>query len=187
MTEEYTQEAEENFEETEQSQEAQEEVRTVPITALQKERRKRQETQRENEMLKKQRDVEDESQYESVTKKDLANSKAEWKRETREEDWVRENPEKFERVNQDLETFLETRPHLKLAIAESPNRYREAWELMSALSPKQQKQLAERTEPRAPHSPANVPKSAAMDQNISLMEMTDKEFHEWRQSKIRGR
>jgi hypothetical protein len=159
------------------------------LTALQKERRKRQEAEMEIKFLKehvtKQSQPIDESQYESATKAELSNatkaSETMVTRKVLEHLWKRENPDKWEKVDRDLEDFLQMRPNLASAIEASANRYEEAWALMNAFSPKQKQQVAPKPASNAPGSPASVPKAAAMDQAVNLMQMSDKDFNAWRQ------
>lgn len=163
----------------------------VPLSALQKERKKRQELEYENQLLKQQNQKpveEDETQYESVTRKDLGHSKKEIMREVEENIWRKTNPERFAYVDENLKEFLNKRPNLATAIMQSSNRYEEAWELMNALTPKQQQQLKVATVKKdAPGAPSSVPKAAALNQAVDVMSMTDSEFHAWRSAQKRAR
>lgn len=169
----------------------QEEVQQVPLHALKKERRKRQEADQELEMLRKQLNArqaeEDEAaRYESVTKAELNSARSTLKREIIEETWAAENPEKFEKITEDLPDFLKKRPNLAKAIDASTNRYAEAWELMTAFAPKKT-QRETRPKAAAPGSPTSVPKAAAMNEAVDLMSMSDTEFNEWRKQQRRRR
>lgn len=131
---------------------------------------------------------EDNSRYESATKEDLLNSQAEMARAIEEKLWIRQNAEKYEIVNANLPQFLKQRPHLARAINDAPNRYEEAYILMDALTPKQQKQIAAPAPKKeAPNAPGGVPKAAALNEAVDLMNMSDAEFSAWRQSKRRTR
>jgi len=170
----------------------------VPLAALQKERRKRQEAEIENRILREynqkqpQQPAEpDDSQYEAVTKGELgkaqAQSQVEIIRTVQENLWIKQNPEKTEIVNDKLSEFLKQRPNLTSAIQGAANRYEEAWELMQALTPKQKIAL---NKPAAvkkdtPGSPASIPKAAGMNQAVDVMNMSDSEFATWRTSKRR--
>lgn len=182
--------AQEGFaEQPQEAQDAQQEEATmVPLHAVQKERRKRQEAEQELRLYREQQQkaAEDESRYESATKEDLGKAKSSLKREIQEENWARQNPDRFRKINEDLPEFLKLRPNLASAIEASTNRYEEAWTLMNALSPKQQKALAQKPKPPAPGSPSGVPKASAMSENVDLMKMSDAEFNSWRQQR-RGR
>jgi len=181
----------------------QEKEQQVPLSALQKERKKRQEYEQE---LKAYRDFqlkqmqmaqqpkeEDPSQYEPITKADYERAKNAEKlsimREVEEKIWIKNNPDKIEEINERLTEFLKQRPNLVAAIESSSNRYEEAWELMDKLSPKQKialtKPLAEKKS--SPGSPAVVSKSASMNQAIDVMNMSDEEFDAWRRSKRKAR
>lgn len=187
--------------------EAKEETR-VPLSALQKERKKRQEVEHEkirfeaeNRVLREQQQrianpepKDDETQYESATRKDvdtrLSQTKEEILREVQETLWVRQNQEKFSYARENLENFLKQRPNLRDAIATAPNRWEEAYILMEALTPKQQAQLkptASAAKKETPGSPSGVPKAAAINQAVDVMTMSDKEFTEWRNMQKRRR
>lgn len=175
----------------------------VPLSALQKERQKRKEAelelqwerqQRQREIQSSQKPAEeDNSRYESATREDLKMTHEQVLKEVEERMWVRQNPEKYELINEQLPQFLKQRPHLARAIADSPNRYEEAYTLMQALSPKQQEQLRKDSAPQvsprkdAPNSPGTIPKAAAMNAAVDVMNMSDAEFAQWRASKKRAR
>lgn len=180
--------AQEETQETETTEEAQE--NRVPLSALQKERKKRQELELqlkwERERLEQQnspqQQVDDDSKYESATREDLTRSQEEVVRMVEERNWIKSNPEKYEKVNELLPQFLKQRPNLVHAINGSTNRYEEAYILMEALTPKQQKSLEKAAAPskEAPKSPASVPKAASLGQTVDIMNMSDSEFNEWR-------
>ena len=185
-------------ENTEVKEEVQHE-QNVPLSALQKERRKRQEAESELKMYREHQlkqmqqpatpQEEDESQYEPVTKAELRQQQVQMMRDVEEKSWMRQNPEKAEVINEKLANFLKKRPNLAAAIEAAPNRYEEAWELMDKLSPKQKaalntKQAIKRD---APNSPSGIPKAAALNQAVDVMNMSDKEFSEYRQSKRKRR
>jgi len=101
----------------------------VPLSTHIKERRKRQELEMENRFLKEQQQKAqepDNSQYESVTKQDLGQYEHQLLRKIEEKNWIKNNPEKFEKVNELLPEFLQRRPNLASAINDSTNRYEEA-------------------------------------------------------------
>ena len=177
--------------ETPQEPQEQEEVAQVPLTALQKERKRRQEAEMKAEYLEKQyasNQEEDISRYENATREDLTKNQGETVRLVEERLWAKSNPEKYNKVNEDLPEFLKQKPHLASAIAQAPNRYEEALLLMNAYSDKPRGQPAPRKESKpAPGSPSSVPKGAALDQSVDVMGMSDSEFRSWRQSLRRGR
>lgn len=182
-------------ESAEEQQEEQQE-HTVPLTALQKERRKRQEAEQKNRWYEElqakgstgQSNEEEDDSYEAATKADLKQFEKQALRAVDERSWIKENPEKFEEINESLQDFLKQRPHLAPAIENAPNRYQEAWALMTALSPKQKMDLKRSSQPAkkaAPNSPNSVPKAAGINQAVDLMSMDDAEFRKWRQSQRR--
>lgn len=196
LTQEMQQDAEEISEEiSEENQEAAEPEKKeemVPLSALQKERRKRQEKESQLEYERQLRaqyqpappEEEDLSEYESLTKKDISKIQQDTVRMVEERNWTRDNREKAEFVNENLQEFLNQRPHLASAIKDAPNRYEEAWLLMNALSPRQQQQLRKPAPERkpAPGNPKSVPKAAAMNEAVDLMSMSDSEYLAWRKA-----
>lgn len=168
----------------------------VPLSALQKERKKRQELEQELQWERKRQQMappppqeEDNSRYESATREELARAQEESLRIFEERQWIKNNPEKFEKVNEHLPQFLKQRPNLASAINTSVNRYEEAYTLMEALTPKQQQQLRTAPTPKkeAPGAPTSIPKSAALNQTVDVMSMSDSEFTVWRNSQKKRR
>lgn len=169
----------------------------VPLSALQKERKKRQEAEEELKIyrakqlqeMKSQPVQEDDSKYESATKEDLGKSQHQIIRAVEERNWIKQNPEKAELVNEKLAEFLKQRPNLASAIEGATNRYEEAWELMDKLTPKQKAALkpSATVKKDTPGNPAGVPKAAALNQAVDVMSMSDSEFAAWRQSQRRKR
>jgi len=169
----------------------------VPLSALQKERKKRQELelelQWERDRQRQQKVApppeEDNSRYESATKEDLSRSQEEAIRIIEEKLWVKNNPEKFEKVNELLPNFLKQRPNLASAINSATNRYEEAFILMEALTPRQHEQIkkAPQVKKDAPGSPGGVPKSAVLNQAVDIMSMNDADYNQWRQSQRKRR
>lgn len=182
-------------EEAVESAEETSEATNVPLSALQKERRKRQDLEAENRWLREQQQQKtasipepDDSRYESATKEDLSRSEEEIIRKVEERTWIKNNPERYERVNELLPGFLKLRPNLAEAIKSAPNRYEEAWELMDKLTPKEQKTIKTAAPKKeTPGSPANISKAASLNQAVDVMSMSDAEFHKWRQSQKRRR
>jgi len=191
--------AEVESQESAPEQEKQEET-TVPLAALQKERRKRQEAEqraklyediqaqqlREKQQTQPAQDNDD--QYEAATKADLRKMESAAVRAMEERSWIRQHPERAEEVNEKLTAFLKQRPNLAPAIEAAQNRYEEAWTLMNALTPKQTKALKPVAIKRdAPGSPAGISKAAGMNQGVDVMAMTDSEYNAWRQSQRKRR
>lgn len=191
-TEPYEDNVPEVIEEIEEVQEEPvQEAQQVPLSALQKERRKRQEAEQELNYLRKRSEEmqrkpapepeEDNSRYESATKEDLTRARAEVIRDFEERQWIKSNPELYNKVNEELPNFLKQRPNYASAINDAQNRYEEALSIMTAFTPKQAQQKVVQTQKReAPNAPGGVPKSTAMSHSVDVMNMSDKEFHEWR-------
>ena len=180
----------------EEKVEAQDKPTMVPLSALQKQRGKNRELELElqwekqrNAQKPQEAPAEDESIYETATRGDIGRSQEETVRIVEEKLWIRANPEKYERVNEYLPKFLKQRPNLASAISLASNRYEEAYLLMDALTPKEQKQLKKETQVKreAPNAPGLVPKAASMNETVDVMSMSDSEFKEWRSSKKRAR
>lgn len=190
------QQASEEAVEQDEPEVAQESRTQVPLSALQKERKKRQELelelqwerQRQQQAVSAPPPQEDNSKYESATREDLSRSQEEAIRIIEERLWIKNNPERFEMVNENLPKFLKQRPNLVSAISSASNRYEEAFTLMEALTPREQKQFkAPSPKKEAPGSPGGVPKSTAMTQAVDVMGMSDSEFSAWRQSQKKRR
>lgn len=171
----------------------------VPLSVVQKLREKKKELELELQW-ERQRNAqvaqasqkpveEDNSRYESATKEDLSRSREEIIRDVEERSWIKNNPEKYEKVNEFLPQFLKQRPNLARAIDDATNRYEEAYTLMEALTPKQQKQIREAPQPKkeAPNAPGGVPKAAALNEAVDVMQMNDAEFAVWRTSQRKRR
>lgn len=173
----------------------------VPLSALQKLREKKRELELELQWERQKHtaasqqkpEEEDNSRYESATREDLKNSLRQSQEEAiraiEERLWIKQNPEKYEKVNEYLPQFLKQKPNLASAINQASNRYEEAFLLMQALSPKQQQQLkkeATQVKKEAPNAPGSIPKAAALNDAVDVMNMSDAEFYAWKQSK-RGR
>lgn len=176
------------------------EKKMVPLFELQKMREKKKELELELQW-ERQRNAqqaqpqkppeEDNSRYESATREDLSRSQEEAIRLIEEKLWVKQNPEKYELINDQLPTFLKQRPNLAFAINQASNRYEEAYTLMTALSPKQQQQLrkdvSQPPKKEAPGAPGGVPKAASLNEAVDVMSMSDTEFSAWRQAKKKHR
>jgi len=184
-----------SIESNENDSESSESRTQVPLSALQKERRRRQELEQElnwerkRQMAQQAPVEEDNSRYESATKEDLSKTQRESIRIIEEKMWIKANPEKFEKINEHLTEFLKQRPNLTGAIESASNRYEEAYTLMEALTPKQQKQLKTVAPPKkdAPNAPSSMPKATAMNQAVDFGSMSDEEFGKWKRSQIKRR
>lgn len=167
----------------------------VPLHALQKERQKRQEAEDELRWYRDQANRKtpapepEDNRYESATKEDLNKSEQTILRKVEESSWIKQNPERYEKVNQLLPEFLKRRPNLAAAIEAATNRYEEAWELMDKLTPKEQQKLkpVPPAKKEAPGNPSSVSKGASMNQAVDVMAMSDSEFSKWRADQKRRR
>lgn len=173
-------------------QETQEESeKSVPLSALQKERKKRQSLQEKvdyYESLQKQTpQEEDYGKYESVTQEELGQRERKLERKIHEKSWSKEFPDRASYVASELEEFLTKRPNLALAIENSENRLEEAWELMTKLAPSKTKAVQQVTKRDAPQAPGTVPKAAALNEVVDVMGMSDAEFRDYRNSKRKRR
>lgn len=172
---------------------ASEAEKTVPLSVVQKERKKRQQIQQELEELRSstqrqqsnQPAEEDYSKYESVTREDLSKSQFLTVRAVREGDWQEQNPERAIEVEHQLDDFLKQRPNLRSAIEDAPNRYKEAYELMRAFGGVAEKKAAPQVRKDAPNAPGSVPKAAGVNATMDVMNMSDQEFRDWAKSKRR--
>ena len=169
--------------------------KTVPLSAHLKERKKRQTLQEERDYYKKMAEQkstppteeDDYSKFESVTREDLGKNQFETIRMVREGDWSENYPERMAIVEAELEDFLKQRPNLGPAINTAPNRYKEAWDLMQALSPRSKNSSRSAPQKEAPNSPGTVPKAAALNETLDVMNMTDREYRDWAKSKRKRR
>lgn len=173
----------------------------IPLSVAQKLREKKKELELELQWERQERQrllqaqsaakpqEEDNSRYESATREDLSRSQEEAIRVIEERMWIKNNPEKYEIVNDQLPQFLKQRPNLASAINLASNRYEEAYVLMNALTPKQKQQLSKEVIPKkeAPNAPGGVPKAAVLNEAVDVMGMNDTEFAAWRTSKKRRR
>ena len=171
----------------------------VPLSALQKMREKKKELELELQWERQKSAQiaqtaskpaeEDNSRFESATREELKLSQEQSLKLMDERLWIRQNPEKLEMINEQLPQFLKQRPHLAAAIDLAPNRYEEAYTLMSALTPKpQQPHQAPKTQKKeAPNSPGGVPKAAALNAVVDVMNMSDAEFNDWRKAQRKHR
>lgn len=191
--------ADTNVQEGNEGNEAQPKKTMIPLSVAQKLREQKRELELELQW-ERQRNAQqaaanqkppedDNSRFESATKEDLSRSQYEAIRAFDERTWIKNNPEKYERVNEHLPQFLKQRPNLASAINQAPNRYEEAFTLMEALTPKQQQQLTKPPVPKkeAPNAPGVVPKAAVMNDALDVMNMSDSEFSAWRNSKKKRR
>ena len=180
----------------------------IPLSVAQKLREKKRELELELQFERQERQrllaernappkpvEEDNSRYDTATKADVREevkmSQEEAFRAFEEKLWIKQNPEKYEMVNENLPKFLKQRPNLASAINMASNRYEEAFTLMEALSPRERKEM--RAAPTtvkkkdAPNAPGGVPKAGALNEAVDVMNMNDTEFRAWMNSKRKQR
>ncbi len=169
------------------AQEMVEQEERVPLSKYIKERRRRQELEQEIALARQKPKEDDSSMYETASKHDLNMTQQEIIRVVEERQWIKNNPEKHDRLTQNLEEFLRQRPHLAEAIKHAPNRWEEAYTLMEALTPRQAPIKKEQMKKQAPNAPTTVPKGASVNEAVDVMNMSDAEYQAWRASKKKRR
>lgn len=193
-------------------QDSQVEPTMVPLSALQAERRKRQEEQQmrqevtarmavlEQQIMQQKNAAEPEDPEALITKGDYREEKAQTKRELREEIYQENNPEKVTEVNKYLKQILEKKPWLASSLEDAPNRYSRAHEIVTDYkhlvedigvkrvttnAAVEAKRIVENS--KKPGSPVAVGKSAQPDGVAFLKSIQGKkEFREYRQKMLRG-
>lgn len=187
------------------------EPQMVPLTALQAERRKRQEEQQmrqevtarmavlEQQLMTQRKEAEAPEDPEAlVTKGDFKEEKAVTKRELREEIYQENNPEKVTEINKHLKQILEKKPWLAASLEDAPNRYARAHEIVQDYKHMFEAPKAVKTSSaddavrmvansKKPGSPIAIGKSAQPD-GVSFLKSIQgkKEFREYRQKLLRG-
>lgn len=181
----------------EHESQAEEVSRQVPLSALEAERAKRQETEAELRMYKQYMakgtandDEEEEDPDDVITVSNFKKGQQSFKREVLEQAFCDANPSAVQYVNENLPALINQKPWVKDVVESAPNRWARAHELLRDFSPKQanEKQL-KRIEENAkkPASPAAVGKSAQHSKLDMLKGMAGKkEFREYRQKVLSG-
>lgn len=187
-------------EQTQVSQDQQ--PRMVPLSALEAERRKRQDLEAKTHMLQqhllesKQQEPEDDP-HALVEKGAFKQANEETKRQIREEVFLDTHPETVPNINKYLDKILEKKPWLADSVANAPNRYARATEIINDFKhlveePKQKSQAASDAErlvknANKPGSPVDFAKSAVADKTSYLKSIQGtKEFREYRQKVMSG-
>jgi hypothetical protein len=188
--------------------------RTVPLEALEAERKKRQELEAQNRVLqefmvkskaeeKKAEEV-DEDPGEFMTKaefkKRLEKATATQKRELLEEAFCSAKPEAIELINRHLETIIKRKPWLAQTIETAQNRYARAYEIVQDYMPKEEpspvqklknpkddaKRIVENSQ--KPGNPAAMAKPANMSGADYMKSIGGtKEFTEYRKKLLSGK
>lgn len=184
------------------------EPRTVPLEALESERRKRQDLEAQNralqEMMVKSSKPEaeaddDEDEEEFITKAELKRRLKEAtfgnKREVMEEAFCAANPQAVDLINKNLESIIKRKPWLAPTIESAPNRYARAYEIVQDYAPREEVAPAKKfSDPKAdakrivensqkPGSPTTIAKPANMSNADYLRSIGGKpEFREYRKT-----
>lgn len=184
----------------------QEEPKTVPLAALQAERRKRQEYETrlkvyEDLLAKKNVPTEEEEEEDPealLTKSSFKEEKALTKREILEQVYQDMNPGNVQKINTYLKPILDKKPWLAATIDNAPNRLARANEIiddyMHLLDDKPKARTSAASDAQRivqnsqkPRSPTEVGKSAQPSGTEYLKSIQGKkEFREYRQKVLRG-
>ena len=190
----------------------QEPQRTVPLEALEAERRKRKELEVQNRTLQEfmmkskeqQKPIDDseDDDDEFITKAEMKSrlTKATFsqKREVLEEAFCEAKPEAVELINKHLEALIKRKPWLAPTIESAPNRYARAYEIVQDYMPQEEKiapaQKFSRPQADAkkivensqkPGNPATIAKASPGSNLDNLKAMQGKpEFREYRKKML---
>ncbi len=189
------------------SQEEHQEQKMVPLTALQAERRKRQDSearaQAYEELIRSTKEAKQEVQEEEdpnalVEKKHLQETTAYTKRDILETLYQDMHPEAVEKINKYLKPILEKKPWLASTVDAAQNRYARAYEIVQdylhLVEEKPQVKQSNNVDgqriiqnAQKPRSPVEVGKSARPEGMEYLKSIQGKkEFREYRQKVLRG-
>lgn len=187
-----------------QLEESQQEPRMVPLEAMEAERRKRQDQEAEARYLRQRIEQYEaqraapqqtqEEEYDDPYTRDLIKtmeSRVERRlRAQQEEATKRSVPNLEERLENELKPLLQRKPWLAQSIANAPNRYERALEILDDYAPRaapQREAVMQRMEENRnkPGSPNVGPKSSNLGQLESLKRMNRREFSQWR-AEMRG-
>lgn len=187
--------------------------RTVPLEALEAERRKRQELEAQNralqelmtkskapEKVEEEDDDEDEFITKAEMKKRLDKVTFSQKREMLEEAFCDSKPEAVELINTHLEQIIKRKPWLAQTIESAPNRYARAYEIVQDYMPKDEKvaPASKFSRPQAeakkivenaqkPGNPSTIAKAANGSNLDYLKSIQGKpEFREYRRKMLTG-
>lgn len=184
--------------------------RTVPLEALEAERRKRQDLEAQNRALQDlmikskgqetpvdDSDDEDEFITKAEMKERLSKVTFAQKREVLEEAFVENKPEAIELINTHLEGIIKRKPWLAPTIQAAPNRYARAYEIVQDYMPKDApaqkfsrpqadaKRIIENSQ--KPGNPATIAKAANSSNEAYLKSIQGKpEFREYRRKMRAG-
>lgn len=152
------------------------EERKVPLSALEAERRRRQEAEAEKrvyEQLASRREQQPQEEVDGdewITRDQHTKTIQQAKREILEEAFVNSNPDAYQQIKDKLPGLIETKPWVEDVIKNAPNRWQRAWELIGDLSPGEATKPVKRNQDaerivqnsKKPGSPTAAVKSATM-------------------------
>lgn len=187
------------------------EPRTVPLEALESERRKRQDLEAQNRALqemmmkssKTEAPAEEDDDEEFITKAELKKRLKEAtfgnKREVMEEAFCSANPQAVELINKNLESIIKRKPWLAQTIESAPNRYARAYEIVQDYAPREEAAPTKKfSDPKVdarrivensqkPGNPATIAKPAQAGTADYLRSIAGKpEFREYRKKMLAG-
>lgn len=190
------------------------ESRTVPLEALEAERRKRQDLEAQNRALQdimvkskaqeKPEEIEEDDEDEFITKAEMKKRLEKvgfaQKRELLEEAYCDSKPEAVALINEHLEQIIKRKPWLAQTIESAPNRYARAHEIVQDYMPRDEKvaPASKFSKPQAdakrivensqkPGNPATIAKSSNGSNMDYLKSIQGKpEFREYRRKMLAG-
>lgn len=185
-------------------------ARTVPLEALEAERRKRQDLEAQNRALQdlmmkskgedKPQDDSDDDEFitKAEMKRRLDTLSFAQKREVLEEAFCDSKPEAVQLINTHLEEIIKRKPWLAQTIESAPNRYARAYEIVQDYMPKETAPASKFSRPQAeakkivenaqkPGNPATIAKAANGSNLDYLKSIQGKpEFRDYRRKMLAG-
>ena len=183
------------------------EEQTVPLTAYTAERKKRQEIERQNQLLadyvnqlkgSSSESAEEEDPEDWVTNSKFDQRQTQTKQEIMEEVYLQMNPDALPKINKFLDQIIEKKPWLADSVKTAPNRYARAYEIIQdyghVFEPERSKGSTAKEDAarisqnaKKPKSPVAMGKSANMSNTEYLKSIAGtKDFRDYRQKVRRG-
>lgn len=191
----------ETLNESQENEAQQEAERTVPLSALEAERKKRQEIERkayeaeyraqliEQQMQKSQSPPQDdEDEYTKSLKSWTQSELQKVKRDAAEELYIQQNPDIVSRLQNELPDLYAKRPWLKNAVLSAENRVLAAAQLLDDYAPRNavanetKKKISENQ--MKPKSPQGVGKTGQFSKADMIAKMSSSEFQEFRKKQM---
>jgi hypothetical protein len=190
-----------------ESSESEVKEQTVPLTAYTAERKKRQETEKQNQLLsdyvnqlKEGSESPEEDPEDWVTNSKFDQRQSQTKQEIMEEVYLQMNTDALPKINKYLDKIIEKKPWLADSVKNAPNRYARAYEIIqdyehvldsgrsrgrSDTAKQDAARIAENA--KKPKSPVAVGKSVNMSNAEYLKSIAGtKDFRDYRQKVRRG-